>query len=55
MRTTLGQALFGDRDKHYTTSSLIKVPPLKKGAYLIREVHYTFFTDPTLVINESKG
>ena len=50
MRTTLGQALFGDRDKHYTTSSLIKVPPLK-----IREVHYTFFTDPTLVINESKG
>ena len=35
------------RDKHCTTASLIKVPPLKVGVYLILEVHNTLFTDPT--------
>ena len=34
-------------DKHYTTTSLIKVPPLQVGVYLILEVHNMSFTDPT--------
>ena len=29
------------------TASLIKVPTLKVGVYLVVEVHYTLFTDPT--------
>ena len=33
-------------DKHYTTTSLIKVCPLQVGVYLILEVH-NIFTDPT--------
>ena len=35
------------KDKHCTTASLVKVPPLKLGVYLIIRVHYTLFTDPT--------
>ena len=43
----LSSGLFRDTDKHCTTASLIKVPPLKEGVYLILEVHCTLFTDPT--------
>ena len=35
-------------------TELIKVPPLKVGAYLILEVHKMLFTDPTQVANEWK-
>ena len=42
------------KDKHCTTASLIKVPLLKVGAYLILEVHNMLFADPTLVANKWK-
>ena len=42
------------RDKYCTTASLIKVPLLKMGVYLILEVHNMLFTDLTLVANEWK-
>ena len=34
-------------DKHYTTTSLIKVHPLQVGVYLVLEVHNMSFTDHT--------
>ena len=45
MRRTRTQALFR-RDIHCTTTSLIKVPPLKVGVYLVLDVQNTLLTDP---------
>ena len=38
--------LLSSRDKHCAKASLIKVTPLKVGAYLILEVHNMLFTHP---------
>ena len=35
------------RDKHSTPTSLIKVPSMKVGVYLILHDQNTLFTDPT--------
>ena len=42
------------RDKHCTTASLVKVPPLKFVVYLILEIYKMLFTDPTQGANERK-
>ena len=41
MRRTCVWALFRGRGEHCTTASLVNVPPLKEGVYLILEVPYT--------------